>query len=118
MGLIVTLIDEQGVAGSCIHSIYHDGGAVANVATFPFKHDTLVMTRLWVAPQQRRQGLATALVAHVCSLADQQRKTIRIVPELSADSTIDLDSLRAFYRRFGFVGKLGMLRLPVSLDPR
>lgn len=73
------------------------------------------ITKLYVAPHLRRQGIAGRLLRLTIAQADRQRVTLTLVAEPDSGS-ISPGQLRRFYQRHGFVeigiGKTAMKRPP------
>lgn len=113
---VIVVTDPYGVPGSVHYRIVIDLLIAATVRVYPFAgaERTWVVTGLWVAPGQRRRGLARRIMAAVCAAADSQRVTLRLTPEPDVDANITLVALRNFYASLGFAGPDGMLRLPLE----
>lgn len=100
-GLIVTAIGDDGLtAGSaCLMSIADEQWVDGEHTLRPFDDD-MFLFRLFVSPQSRRRGVATAIVRQC--IADHGQRLV-LQPSAFADSPLSTDELRAWYERLGFV---------------
>lgn len=60
----------------------------------------LELSDLFVEPEHRNQGQATALMRQVCYEADKEKRLLVLMPESKGELTND--QLEAFYCGFGF----------------
>lgn len=59
-----------------------------------------IVTRVYVPPEHRRKGIATAMMKEICEQADQQ--DVKLMLELAPYGEMTKDELREFYMKFGF----------------
>ncbi len=68
----------------------------------------VAIQRLYVYPEERRTGLGSGILRELCRMATKRRITLFLeaLPEEDEEDNIDLESLVAFYQKFGFHGDI------------
>ena len=79
------------------------GGSYVTMRREPFwinGHDGVYLNEIYVPPENRRQGVATAMLEEVTRAADRHRRNLFLEP-LAGDGP-DLNALVAWYAQHGF----------------
>ena len=74
------------------------------------EYPIIVLDRIIIPPNRRKQGVGTAIMKLLCRYADETKSVLMLSPSISLGAT-SIERLKRFYRKFGLKSNMGRTKI-------